>query len=411
MKIFNELKENRVVIIIMLITIIAAGFFNQYLAKDYSRVNNDSTDFVSGKIVEITSSNLEYDQDLKINLGKQVVVVEILEGKSTGKRVEIDNYLTAAHNVEVAIGSKVIISADEPDGIDSYYTVYNFDRGLGMIIFTCVLLLVIIAIGRGKGVKAILGLAYTLYLVIFLLLPTVFSGYSPVLMSIICVALSTIVTLMLLNGASKKTYSAIVATVLGVVLSAGGFYLMSLVLKVNGFSVDEAESLVLINQATGLSIKDILFAGILISSLGAIMDVGMSIVSALSELFHHQPNLTQKQIFDSGIEIGKDMIGTMTNTLILAFTGSAFVSLLVLFSYNVDIKQLLSSNYIAIEFAQGIAGTLGIVLTVPIASFISAWALTNKKSKPLGKILVQAIEKRYTLNPILANKAISSLKR
>ena len=375
MKIFNELKENRVVIIIMLITIIAAGFFNQYLAKDYSRVNNDSTDFVSGKIVEITSSNLEYDQDLKINLGKQVVVVEILEGKSTGKRVEIDNYLTA-----VAIGSKVIISADEPDGIDSYYTVYNFDRGLGMIIFTCVLLLVIIAIGRGKGVKAILGLAYTLYLVIFLLLPTVFSGYSPVLMSIICVALSTIVTLMLLNGASKKTYSAIVATVLGVVLSAGGFYLMSLVLKVNGFSVDEAESLVLINQATGLSIKDILFAGILISSLGAIMDVGMSIVSALSELFHHQPNLTQKQIFDSGIEIGKDMIGTMTNTLILAFTGSAFVSLLVLFSYNVDIKQLLSSNYIAIEFAQGIAGTLGIVLTVPIASFISAWALTNKKS-------------------------------
>lgn len=131
-------------------------------------------------------------------------MVEILEGKSAGKRVEIDNYLTAAHNVEVAIGSKVIISADEPDGIDSYYTVYNFDRGLGMIIFTCVLLLVIIAIGRGKGVKAILGLAYTLYLVIFLLLPTVFSGYSPVLMSIICVALSTIVTLMLLMVLLKR---------------------------------------------------------------------------------------------------------------------------------------------------------------------------------------------------------------
>ena len=147
-----KLKENRVVIIIMLITIIAV-FFNQYLAKDYSRVNNDSTDFVSGKIVEITSSNLEYDQDLKINLGKQVVVVEILEGKSAGKRVEIDNYLTAAHNVEVAIGSKVIISADEPDGIDSYYTVYNFDRGLGMIIFTCVLCLLSLQLGAEKGLK------------------------------------------------------------------------------------------------------------------------------------------------------------------------------------------------------------------------------------------------------------------
>ena len=105
------------------------------------------------------------------------------------------------------------------------------------------------------------------------------------------------------------------------------------------------------------------------------MDVGMSIVSSLYEVYHHQPNLTRKELFNSGIEIGKDMIGTMTNTLILAFTGSAFISLLVLFSYNVDTLQLLNSNYIAIEFAQGIAGTLGIVLTVPIASFIATMIL------------------------------------
>ena len=127
-----------------------------------------------------------------------------------------------------------------------------------------------------------------------------------------------------------------------------------------------------------LQIKDILFAGILISSLGAIMDTGMSIVSALFEVYHHQPNLTRKELFNSGIEIGKDMIGTMTNTLILAFTGSAFVSLLVLFSYNVDVQQLMNSNYIAIEFAQGIAGTLGIVLTVPIASLIASTFLVKQ---------------------------------
>lgn len=377
MKVIKELKENRFVIIIMIATMIISILFNQYMTKDYSRISNDNTDFVSGKVIEVTSSNLNYDQDLKINLGKQVVVVELLEGKSAGKQVTLDNYVTAVHNVEVDIGSKVIISADEPDQIDAYYTVYNHDRDLGMGIFVIILFLVVIAMGRGKGIKAILGLVYTLYLVVFILLPTVFSGYSPVLMSVICVALSAIVTLMLLNGASKKTYSAILATVLGVILSAGAFYIISTVLKINGFSVDEVESLVLINQATNLSIKDILFAGILISSLGAIMDVGMSIVSSLSEVYYHQPSLSRKQIFDSGIEIGKDMIGTMSNTLILAFTGSAFVSLLVLFSYNVDIKQLLNSNYIAIEFAQGIAGTLGIVLTVPIASFISGHLLTK----------------------------------
>lgn len=362
----------------MMITIIISMLFNQYLAKDYSRVTNDNTDFVSGKVVEISSSNLEYDQDLKINLGKQVVVVELLEGKNSGKQVELDNYITAVHNIEVSVGTKVIVSADEPEELAGYYTVYSYDRSLGMACFMVVLFIVIITIGKGKGIKAILGLVYTLYLVVALLLPTVFSGYSPVLMSVICVALSAVVTLMLLNGTSNKTYGAITATVLGVVLSAVSFYLISVVLKLDGFSVNEAESLVLINQATGLSIKEILFAGILISSLGAIMDVAMSIVSALSEVYFHQPNLTLKEIFDSGMEIGKDMIGTMSNTLILAFTGSAFVSLLVLFSYNVDLKQLLNSNYLALEFAQGIAGTLGIVLTVPIASFISGYLLTRK---------------------------------
>lgn len=370
-KFIKELKENKIVIIIILMTVIASLLFDNYLKKDYSRVNNDTTDFVSSEVVEVTSSDVEYDEELKINLGKQVVKVKILEGKSKGKIVSMDNYLTAVHNIEVKVGTKVIISADEPDGIDAYYTIYNFDRSLGMIVFILILFMAVITIGKGKGIKSIIGLAYTLYLVIFFLLPTVFSGYAPVIMSVICVILSTIVTLMLLNGKSKKTYGAIISTILGVILSAGCFYLMSIVLNVNGFSSDEAESLVLITRATNLQIKEILFAGILISSLGAIMDVGMSIVSALYEVYYHQPNLTRKELFDSGIEIGKDMIGTMTNTLILAFTGSAFISLLVLFSYNVDTLQLLNSNYIAIEFAQGIAGTLGIVLTVPIASFVA----------------------------------------
>ena len=374
-KFIKELKENKIVIIVILLTMIVSLLFNNYLKKDYSRVNNDTTDFVKGEVVEVTSSSIEYDEELKINLGKQVVKVEILAVKNKGKTVTMDNYLTAAHNIEVKVGTKVIISADEPDGIDAYYTVYNFDRSLGMIIFTLILFMAVITIGKGKGVKSIIGLAYTLYLVIFFLLPTVFSGYPPVFMSVICVILSTIVTLMLLNGRSKKTYGAIISTILGVVLSAGCFYLMSLILSINGFSSNEAESLVLITRATNLQIKEILFAGILISSLGAIMDVGMSIVSSLYEVYHHQPNLTRKELFNSGIEIGKDMIGTMTNTLILAFTGSAFISLLVLFSYNVDTLQLLNSNYIAIEFAQGIAGTLGIVLTVPIASFIATMIL------------------------------------
>lgn len=374
----KQLKENKVVLIIMILTMLFSLLFNKFYKKEYSRVNNSANYYISAKVTKVKSNTLTYDEKLKLNLGQQNIEVEFLEGKHKGERVEINNYVTAVHNVVVKEGTKIIVNADEPENIEPYYTVYQYDRSFGMILFISILCLAVIFIGKGKGVKSIIGLAYSLYLIIYVLLPTVFSGYPPLLMTVLVIALSTVVTLLLLNGHSIKTYSAILSTISGVLLCSLCFYFMSFLLHIDGFSSEEAESLILISAETGLSIKDIMFAGILISSLGAIMDVAMSITSSLFEIRTHKPDITTKELFHSGLEIGKDMIGTMTNTLILAFAGSAFVSLLVLFSFNVDVKQLMNSNYITIEFAQGITGTLGIVLTVPIASLLCAGMLSEK---------------------------------
>ena len=216
-------------------------------------------------------------------------------------------------------------------------------------------------------------------LIIEFLLPAVFSGWPPIASSIICAILSTAVTLLLLNGQSGKTFSAILSTMIGMFFALILFLITSAMIHVDGFSSADAEGLILIHEETGLQIKDVLFAGVVISSLGAIMDVGMSVVSSLYEIYHHNPTLTAKDIFRSGIEIGKDMIGTMTNTLILAFTGSAFITLLVFLSYQVQFNQLINSNYLSIEIAQGLCGTFGFVLTIPAASAISAFMLTRKQ--------------------------------
>lgn len=380
-RITKSIKKQKIIIIIMVMTLLFSLFFHQYLMKDYSRINNSTTDFVSAKVMQVISSDIEYDESLDIDLGYQKVKLIILEGESKGQEVVLDNYLTVNHNINVSRGEYVVMSKDAPKGIDAYYTIYQYDRGLGMIISMFVLFIILIVIGKGKGIKSIIGLGYTLFITVFLLLPMIFSGYPPVPLTVLVIILSTIVSLLLLNGQSQKTYSAILATISGVMISAVCFYVVSYFLHINGFSSDEAESLVLINQATGLCIKDVLFAGVLISSLGAIMDVGMSIVSALFEIYHHKSDISLKELFYSGIEIGKDMIGTMTNTLILAFTGNAFVSLLVFISFQVDVKQLLYSNFIVIEFAQGIAGTLGIILTVPIASFIVSYLIKKYQYK------------------------------
>ena len=364
----QKLRDNRWVIVIILLTIAGAMLFQTYGMESYSRFNSTTLEYVKGTVMQVTAENLTYEEDLDINVGTQDLIIRLDEGEYQGEEIEVTNYVSNTHQCEVSEGMSVIINVDEPEGIEPYYTLYNYDRSIPMAFGIAVLILAIVLIAKGKGVKAILGLAYSLYLVVCVLLPMVFSGYSPIAVSILCAILSVTVTLLLLNGQSKKTYAAIVSTVAGVIVSLIFFLILSNMMHLDGFSAEESEGLILIGESTGLRVKDILFAGVLISSL--------------YEVYRHNTALTSRELLRSGIEIGKDMIGTMCNTLILAFTGSSFLTLLVFLSYDVQFNQLFNSNFLSMEIAQGICGSLGIVLTVPIASLITAYVLCRSPQSP-----------------------------
>lgn len=374
----GKIKENKIVLGIIFLTILLVMLLQNFGYQSYARYVTDTLHYEQGIVVEISDSELHYDEELKIYLGTQNLKVQMTEGSEKGSVIEVTNYLTKTHNVLAKQNMSLIINADRPEQVEPYYTVYNYDRRFALIACVAVLFAAIFCIGGGKGVRAVCGLMYSLFVIVGFLLPAVFSGWSPIWTGILTAVLSTAVTLLLLNGQSKKTLAAILATTIGMIFALIFFKIMSALVHIDGFSSAEAEGLILVNEGTGLQIKDVLFAGVLISSLGAIMDVGMSIVSALYEVYLHNPTLNKREIFHSGIEIGKDMIGTMTNTLILAFVGSAFITLLVFISYQVQFDQLISSNYLCIEIAQGICGTFGIVLTIPAASAIMAGLLTRK---------------------------------
>lgn len=374
----GKIKENKIVLGIIFLTILLVMLLQNFGYQSYARYVTDTLHYEQGIVVEISDSELHYDEELKIYLGTQNLKVQMTEGSEKGSVIEVTNYLTKTHNVLAKQNMSLIINADRPEQVEPYYTVYNYDRRFALIACVAVLFAAIFCIGGGKGVRAVCGLMYSLFVIVGFLLPAVFSGWSPIWTGILTAVLSTAVTLLLLNGQSKKTLAAILATTIGMIFALIFFKIMSALVHIDGLSSAEAEGLILVNEGTGLQIKDVLFAGVLISSLGAIMDVGMSIVSALYEVYLHNPTLNKREIFHSGIEIGKDMIGTMTNTLILAFVGSAFITLLVFISYQVQFDQLISSNYLCIEIAQGICGTFGIVLTIPAASAIMAGLLTRK---------------------------------
>lgn len=145
--------------------------------------------------------------------------------------------------------------------------------------------------------------------------------------------------------------------------------------------MEETESLILITQATGMRLNGILFAGIMVAALGAVMDVAVSLGAALYEIQILNPKISGRELFQSGMNIGRDMIGTMTNTLILAFAGGSLSTLLVFISYGIQFNQLISSDFFAVEVVQGIAGSSAVILTVPITAMVCAIGYRGRKDR------------------------------
>ena len=134
-------------------------------------------------------------------------------------------------------------------------------------------------------------------------------------------------------------------------------------------------------ETSNLKVKGLMFAGILVSSLGAVMDVAMSISSSMFEIKSINTKLNKMQLFKSGMNIGKDIIGTMTNTLILAFTGGALCTLILLYSAKMSFSRIINLDFLGMEIIQGLAGTIGIILTVPATVLLAIYYLNGKKQK------------------------------
>ena len=368
---YNLVEYAFILLILLSMFFMMRGFETQEYT--YHRYETANIHYVKAKVMDILEQELTLSgADGEYFTGQQKVVVEMLEGEEKGQRCEIDNYVTVQHNVIVKQGSYVIVCADIPNNGEAYYTLYNYDRNVFIFVIMGCFLLLVIAIGRKKGFYSCLGLLFTITMVACYLLPNLYQGKYAMLAAGITVIVSTLVSCFCIGGFSKKTMIYAVNTTLGT-FSAGVIYIIiSFLLHINGCSMDEAESLVLISQVTGLEMRGVLFAGIMITSLGAVMDVAVSIGAALCEIAEMNPDISGRNLFRSGMNIGRDMIGTMTNTLILAFAGDSVATLIVFISYGVQKNQLLSSNYLTLELAKGLAGSTAVVLTVPISAFICA---------------------------------------
>ena len=208
----------------------------------------------------------------------------------------------------------------------------------------------------------------------------IYRGCSPFWSAVFVCVITTIVTMYLIGGVSVKSAASVIGTTAGVVTAGIAASLFGLSADIDGYNVSNIETLVYVGQNTKIQIGSLLFAGILIASLGAVMDVAMSVSSAICEIDAKTGNLTWTELFKSGLHVGRDMMGTMSNTLILAFAGGSISVLVLDYAYNLPLRQIINSYSIGIEIMQGIAGSIGVILTVPTTAFMAALLYGAKRN-------------------------------
>lgn len=370
------MKQKKIIyfVVILLIVLMLAFcyFFDWNQVNSYEMYNTSSLSYVSGTVISVESENLEKDEDVNRYYGTQELIVHIKEGSYKGQNLEITNFLSTTSNVLVEEGTKVIICVDDPENAEAYFTIYNYDRTIPFAVIIGIFVLGMLLVGGWKGVKAVLSLIFTLIIIMSFLVQGIYHGLNVIPLVILTLLVVIFLALCILNGAEKKTLLFATATMTGLLVAAVFCMVGQKLLRIDGFNFSEVESLLLISRSTELQVEHLLFAGVLISSLGAVMDVGVSIVSSLYEVKRANPLQGKKEIFMAGMNIGKDMIGTMSNTLILAFAGTSLTTMLLLIGFGYQATQLLNSNYLMLEVVRGISSTFAVVMTVPAASAISA---------------------------------------
>lgn len=335
------------------------------------------TEYEKAKVIEILEDNTEKDPATENRRrGSQQVLLEILTGRHTGDEVQVYNPMSATYNVVLKEGMKVSVSVSTTS--DGYtVNIYNYHRTTALYVLIIVFMVLMAALGGKKGIKSLIGLIFTVISVIWILLPLLLKGYATIPVTMLIVIITTIVSLALLEGFTKKSVSAMAGTILGVLFAGLSAYIVTKIAHVDGFNMNESTNLLEEAYDGGLKISGLFIAGILIGSLGAVMDVAMSIASSVNELATVNPDMTRIQLFKSGMNIGKDAMGTMSNTLILAFAGTSLNMMLLIYSYNVSYYQLMETDFVATEIIQGITGSLGIISAVPFVAFMSSLIMAS----------------------------------
>ena len=362
---------------LVLLATVAVAVLLQNVEKT-QLVNRTGQTFEKGVVTDILRDNLQPDGT---RVGDQLVEVQMTTGVRKGETIQMTSSSGYLFGAACTRGMKVIVMQSVA-GDTTVSSVYSQDRGGILILFALLYLAALVVIGGWQGAKGALGLVFTFLVILYLYLPLVYLGWPPLWTAVLICALTTAVTMYLIGGPTLKTVTASAGTVAGVVIAGLMAAVFGWATGISGWNVSDIETLITLWNTNSINVGELLFAGLLISSLGAVMDVAMSVASSMGEVLNQNPAIRRGALFAAGMRIGRDMMGTDSNTLILAFAGGSVSMLLLDYAYDLPLLQVLNSNNIGISVMQGLAGSFGVVLAVPVTVALATFLYTARRNLP-----------------------------
>lgn len=316
-----------------------------------------------------------------IQFGDQNCKVEILEGKFKGQTANGVNHLSGSLEKDKIFenGDRALVVIDYEDGEIKFVNMIDHYRMDYELILTLIFAAILIGFARMIGFKALLSFVFTVLCVWKVLIPYFLSGSNPIILGAVIVALLTTVIIGLVYGFDKRSAAAIFGAVSGSVVTCVTAVIFVNLFKIHGAVMSYSESL-LYSGYPDLNLTQIFIAGIFIASSGAVMDLAVDITSAVYEIVQKRPDISRREAIRSGLTIGRSVMGTMTTTLLLAYSGSYIALLMVFMAQGTPIVNILNLKYVSAEILHTIVGSLGLVTVAPLTALISGTLLV--KSKP-----------------------------
>jgi len=362
---------NKKLILIIVSLLLCCAYF---LAQQ-SSVSNE----VSSLVLEVDNS--EVMASTVSSIGHQGLEVRITEGEFKGQEIFVGNLLMgqAEYDEHYKEGDKIIVALQVEENEITSARAVSMDRSLWMYSLVGLMAVLLLAYGRWVGYKALLSFGLSIWIIWSVLIKGLLEGQNPILLTSVTVIILSAIIIFLVSGFNRRGLSAFIGTISGLLITLLLTHIFGARMGLYGMTQPYSQALI-INGFFNLNLLEIFYAAIILGASGAAMDISVDIAASMHEIKENQPLISRKRLIGSGLNVGRQVIGTMTTTLLLAYSGSYLTLLMLFMVKDTTFIRMMNMKIVVSEVLRTIMGSVGLILVAPLTALVAGILLVKKES-------------------------------